>query len=65
MQEYFVFFCHPTAPIEETFNYIKYFLQDHDDLMQATDNPVNIIQSAFDNITKEQCLGWINDCGYI
>ena len=49
MQEYFVFLP-PNSPnfnpIEETFSYIKYFLQDHDDLMQATDNPVNIIQSA-------------------
>lgn len=51
-------------PIEETFSSIKYFLQDHDDLMQATNNPISIIQSAFDNITKEQCLGWIKDCGY-
>ena len=51
-------------PIEETFSSIKYFLQDHDELMQATDNPISIIQSAFNYITKEQCTCWIDDCGY-
>lgn len=46
-------------PIEETFSSVKYFLQDHDEILQATDDPKIIIQSAFDNITKEQCIGWI------
>lgn len=42
-------------PLEETFSSIKYFIQDHDELLQATDDPKSITRSAFDNITKEQC----------
>ena len=52
------------TPIEQSFSSIKYFLQDHDEILQAIENPMSIIQAAFDNITKEQCLGWIGDCGY-
>ena len=51
-------------PIEETFSSVKYFIKDHDELYQTTDDPQSIIQSAFDNITKEQCVGWISDSGY-
>ena len=52
------------SPIEETFSSIKYYLRDHDELMQVTDNPMSIVQAAFDQVTKEQCLAWIKDCGY-
>ena len=51
------------SPIEQSFSSIKYFLQDHDEILQATENPMSIIQAAFDNITKEQCNSWISDCG--
>ena len=44
------------SPIEETFSSIKYYLRDHDELMQVTDNPMSIVQAAFDQVTKEQCL---------
>lgn len=52
------------TPIEETFSSVKYYLQNHDELLQTTQNPISIVQAAFDNITKQQCVGWINDCGY-
>ena len=51
-------------PIEEIFSYIKYYLKEHDEILQAMDDPVPLIQAAFDNITSEQCNGWINDSGY-
>lgn len=51
-------------PIEEAFSSVKYFLQDHDELLQAIPDPKSIIQAAFDNITKQKCEGWIKDCGY-
>ena len=51
-------------PIEEIFSYIKYYLKEHDEILQAMDDPVPLIEAAFDNITSEQCNGWINDSGY-
>ena len=51
-------------PIEEAFSYIKYFLKDHDELLQAVTHPTAIIQAAFDNITKKKCEGWIKHSGY-
>ena len=38
------------SPIEETFSSIKYYLRDHDELMQVTDNPMSIVQAAFDQV---------------
>lgn len=51
-------------PIEETFSYIKGYLKEHDDLLQALDNPLPILQAAFESITPSQCNGWISDSGY-
>ena len=51
-------------PIEEAFSYIKYYLKEHDELLQAINDPIPIIQAAFDSITSEQCNGWINHSGY-
>ena len=51
-------------PIEEAFSSVKYYLKDHDEILQAIDDPISIVQSAFDNITTEQCNAWISDCGY-
>ena len=33
-------------PIEEAFSSVKYFLQDHDELLQAIPDPKSIIQAA-------------------
>ena len=51
-------------PIEQTFSCIKYYLRDHDDLLQCTNNPTAIIQAAFDAINAEQCCSWIKNSGY-
>ena len=46
------------------FSSVKYFLQDHDELIEVTGNPLSIVEAAFNNITKEHCVNWICDCGY-
>lgn len=39
-------------PIEEAFNYIKKYLRKHDDVLQAVNNPTDVMQAAFDSITN-------------
>lgn len=50
-------------PIEETFSSIKYYLKDHDEILQSPDG-MTIVQAAIDNVTKQDCNSWITDCGY-
>jgi len=63
-----VFYLPPYSPdympIEETFSYIKYYLKEHNELIQVLDHPMDIIKAAFDSVIKSQCEGWIHDCGY-
>ena len=51
-------------PIEELFSYVKYFLKDHYNILQAIDDPTPVLEASFDTVTKEKCLGWINHAGY-
>ena len=51
-------------PIELTFSYVKKYLQEHDELIQATKNLNDVLKSAMDNINDELCLKWICNCGY-
>lgn len=44
-------------PIEEAFSSVKYYLKDHDELLQSVDDPCIIIQAAFENISSENCNG--------
>ena len=64
----FVIFLPPYSPdynpIELTFSYVKKFIQEHEEIIQAADNLLDIIKSAFDNITPAQCKNWIKSCGY-
>ena len=63
-----VFFLPPYSPdynpIEELFSCIKYYLKDHDQILQAMNDPTPVIQAAFDSITPEKCMGWIRHSGY-
>lgn len=63
-----VFFLPPYSPdynpIEETFSYIKSYLREHDDLLQATGNICSVLESAFHSITAHHCLQWIKHSGY-
>ena len=53
-------------PIEETFSSIKYYLKDHDEILQTLQEPdvMTIVKAAFDNVTAQDCNSWITDCGY-
>ena len=53
-------------PIEETFSSIKYYLKDHDEILQTLQAPdvMTIVKAAFDNVTAQDCNSWITDCGY-
>ena len=51
-------------PIEELFSHLKYYLKAHDDIIQATDDPLPIIKSAFESISKTHCEAWITHSGY-
>ena len=47
-------------PIELCFSYIKYYLKSCDDLLQLVADPKTIINSAFQSVTSNQCINWIN-----
>ncbi len=46
-------------PIEQTFSSVKYYLKDHDELLQSTTDPKDIVHAALINqstsITSENC----------
>ena len=51
-------------PAEELFSYVKYYLKQHDDILQSVSDPKPIIRAAFNSVTKQDCLGWIHHSGY-
>ena len=51
-------------PAEELFSYIKYYLKDHDLVLQSMSSMFPVIKAAFDSVTAEQCSGWIEHAGY-
>ena len=51
-------------PCEELFSYAKYYLKDHDQILQCTDKPEEILKSAFDNVPESQSNNWITHSGY-
>lgn len=51
-------------PAEEMFSFVKYYLKDHDDILQCTNDSIDIIKSAFDSVTVDQCSNWIIYSGY-
>ena len=52
-------------PIEEAFSSVKYYLKDHDELLQTVTDPFPIVHAAFNTITAKKCKGWISHCGYV
>ena len=52
-------------PIESAFSCVKYYLKEHDELLQTIPDPFPVMYSSFqDTITSEKCKNWIKDCGY-
>lgn len=48
-------------PAEELFSYVKFYLNQHDDILQACSDPKPIIRAAFNSVEKEDCIGWIHN----
>lgn len=64
-----LFFLPPYSPdlnpIEEAFSSVKYYLKDHDTILQSINNPFPIVYSAFTTcITSDKCKAWIRHAGY-
>ena len=51
-------------PAEELFSLVKYYLKEHDEVLQAVNDPKAILTAAFNSITSQDCLGWIHHSGY-
>ena len=51
-------------PAEELFSYVKYYLKSHDEILQYSSDSKDIIKSAFESVTNEQCNKWITHSGY-
>ena len=51
-------------PIEELFSYLKYYLKEHEHLIESLPSPIPIIEAALDSVTSSKCNGWINDSKY-
>ena len=52
-------------PIEEAFWSVKAFLKAHEAFVHSSRDIETILQASFDNITTDECEGWISDSGYI
>ena len=46
-------------PVEELFSYIKYYLKEHDLVLQSMTSMVPVLNAAFNSVTAQQCNGWI------
>ena len=51
-------------PLENAFSKVKYYLKEHDEIMQVVNDPIPIIQAAFDSISSKDCVGWARNCYY-
>ncbi|KAF9025932.1 hypothetical protein BDZ89DRAFT_953361, partial [Hymenopellis radicata] len=52
-------------PIEEAFSAIKAGLKRREARYQGVHSLPWLVQEAILDITKDDCLGWMADCGYL
>jgi len=45
-------------PAEELFSSLEYYLKEHDEILQAMDDPLHLLKAAFENTTPE--MHWMN-----
>ena len=50
--------------IEQMFSSVKYYLRDHDELLQCIHDPTVIIRAAFAAVNAQQCQFWNRNSGY-
>lgn len=51
-------------PIELCFSKIKAYLKANEVALQVLDDPIDAVLAAFISVTAEDCVGWVNNCGY-
>lgn len=51
-------------PIEELFSYLKYYLKEHDQLIESLPSSIPVIEAGLNSVTSSKCNGWINDSYY-
>ena len=51
-------------PIELAFAHVKAYLKANEMMLQATNDIGEMVLMAFATITQEDCLGWLEHCGY-
>ena len=63
-----VLFLPPYSPhmmlIESAFSKVKSFLKANKIAFGAYGDPTDLVLAAFTSITQQDCLGWIENCGY-
>lgn len=64
-----VYFLAPYSPdlnpIEEAFSYVKHYLQQNEEVLEALNGDITpIIKGALDSISPEMCQKWITHAGY-
>ena len=51
-------------PVEELFSYIKYYLREHDLVLESMTSMIPVWNAAFYSVRAQQCKGWIEHAGY-
>jgi len=53
-------------PIEECFSKVKAYIRSYDPIVSVFEDKEieELILSAFSSVTKDDCEGWMRDCGY-
>ncbi len=64
-----VYFLAPYSPdfnaIKETFSYIKYYLKQHEEVLEALyGDPIPVVNAALESIHPEMCKNGITHAGY-
>lgn len=52
-------------PIEEAFSKVKAYLRENQVAFRCTESPRLIVSSAFQSVTKENCISYIKNAGYM
>ena len=51
-------------PVEELFSYLKYYLKEHENLIESIPSPIPVIKEGLDSVSSSKCNAWINDSNY-
>ena len=51
-------------PVENVFSYIKYYLKQHDDILQVVPDICPVLEEGIKSINSNNAQQWISHCGY-